>query len=109
MVIGTVSIGIALLVVLNLWVSWRVRRDELSSGGQKLIQLLIVWLVPIVGALLALHVQRRHGDDASGEYPGSRDLGDDFGLLDRSNRSLRHVSDPHDISPDGTGDGASSH
>ena len=44
---------IAALVVFNLYASWKVLRDGFSTRTQKLMQLGVVWFLPIVGPVIA--------------------------------------------------------
>jgi hypothetical protein len=46
------SVVIALLVILNLYVSVKILRDDFSTRTQKLLQLCFVWLLPVMGAVL---------------------------------------------------------
>ena len=39
------------LAIANLWVSVSVIRSPFYAAGQKLVQCLIVWLVPLLGAI----------------------------------------------------------
>lgn len=54
--IYVVSFVILVFVVLNLYASWKVLRDGLSTKTQKLMQLGFVWLLPIFGAVLAVNL-----------------------------------------------------
>ena len=46
--------SIAIIVLLNLYVSIRIWRKEEFSHFQKVSQSIIVWLIPLVGALLIM-------------------------------------------------------
>ena len=48
-----VGFVIAVLVILNLYVSIKVLRDGFSTRTQKLLQLGFVWLLPIIGGVIA--------------------------------------------------------
>jgi cytochrome bd-type quinol oxidase subunit 1 len=48
-----------ILVLLNAWTTRVVFRDDLSSQTQRAAQIILVWLVPFLGALLTLHMKRR--------------------------------------------------
>jgi len=78
----TTALFVFLLVaigLLNIIATLAVRRDEYSEPLQKALQILLVWLVPILGALLVLAVHRKP-EKASGRYrSGSDPVGDDFG------------------------------
>lgn len=65
------------LIALNLWATVVVTRDSLSSVGQRAAQIAMVWAVPLVGALLVLHLEKQRGGKSLGRYPEERDQGDD--------------------------------
>jgi hypothetical protein len=48
-----VGLGILALIILNVVVSLRAVRDEFSSSLQKTVQILLVWLLPFLGAFIA--------------------------------------------------------
>jgi cytochrome c-type biogenesis protein CcmH/NrfF len=45
----------AAVTVYQVWVSWMVLRYSAYSRAQRIAQLLLVWLVPVIGAL-AVHL-----------------------------------------------------
>lgn len=49
--------GLLLLVVLNCWSSIAVARDPALTTKQKVLQILLVWLLPVLGAVAVLSVQ----------------------------------------------------
>ncbi|HDS1830128.1 TPA: hypothetical protein QEM92_000719 [Stenotrophomonas maltophilia] len=49
-----------------------VRRDGLSAGGRT-VQLLLVWLLPLVGAILCMAVATADGSGSRGDGGGSHD------------------------------------
>lgn len=62
------------------WVATRlVFRDEVISRKQRIAQALVVWLIPIIGAVLVFAVHRR-AEPPSRKYREAPDPGDDFGL-----------------------------
>jgi hypothetical protein len=65
--------------LVNAWVTARVLGDGLSSLGQRVAQIALVWLLPAVGAMIVLNLQRRHGEKGSGRYREIPEAGDDFG------------------------------
>jgi hypothetical protein len=69
------------LVLLNVWTVRRVLRDEFLSPGQRRAQILIVWLIPFLGALLTLHMMRTKPEKFAGRYTEASDPGDDYGYL----------------------------
>jgi hypothetical protein len=50
--------ALAIPLALNLWATRVVFRDTLNTQKQRRNQLLLVWLLPLVGAILVLGVHR---------------------------------------------------
>jgi hypothetical protein len=68
----------AFLLALNIFVSFGVARSAEYEPSQKVAQLALVWLLPIVGALVAHHILREghlHGPAAGSPFVESG-LGD---------------------------------
>ena len=95
---------LAALVALNVWVTWHVLRDDLSSPPQRVAHALVIWLLPFAGALVVLQSQRKQPERGSGQYPNNPDPGDDFGMWPRS---VRRTGEALENSPSGAHDGAS--
>lgn len=76
--------GLALLAALNLFASVALLRAFSLSPGQRLLQVALVWLVPLVGSTLALAFLA--ADRPSRHVQSSRDdshgLGDETALVD---------------------------
>ena len=70
---------VALPVLLSVWASVKVVRDEFSERRQKVVQLVLVWLVPIIGALIVIGVHKK-SEKPSGQYREGVDPGEDFAL-----------------------------
>lgn len=84
---------LAVIVSLNVAASIAVRRDEYSEQRQKILQIALVWLVPILGALLVLGVHRK-AEKPSGAYrPDDDRLGDDFGRSRSGTRTIVEALD----------------
>ena len=69
----------AVMVGMNLKATILVWRDSLSEPVQRWMQIALVWLIPVVGALVVFAVHRpaeRH----PGKYTEPPDPGDDFGF-----------------------------
>jgi hypothetical protein len=49
-------LGIALVVGLNTWISIRLLRSPYFERNQKIAQLVLIWIVPIVGAVVVAFV-----------------------------------------------------
>ncbi len=58
---------------LNVKATLAVRRDPLSDTSQKTAQLLLVWLLPLIGAVVVLAVHRPK-EKHSGRYPSENEL-----------------------------------
>ncbi len=59
---------LVVIVALNLKATLLVVRDDLSGKKQRLIQTIMVWLLPIIGACIVLGVHRPE-EKPSGKYP----------------------------------------
>jgi hypothetical protein len=70
---------VAIVLWMNVKATMQILRDSLSEPSQRLMQLLLVWLLPILGAIIVFAVHRpteRH----PGKYRELPDPGDDFGF-----------------------------
>lgn len=87
---------ILLVAVVPLWLNLKataaVARDDLSQRPQKTAQLLFVWLVPLIGAIVVLGVHRRP-EAPSRKYRDPPDAGDDFAV---SGRGVKNISEAID-------------
>jgi len=89
------------LVALNAWTTRVVLRDELSSPAQRAAQIAFVWLIPLLGSLLTLHMNRKHPEPPTGRYRENPDAGDDFGYSrprGRRNESMSESNGPAETS-----------
>lgn len=69
----TVAVVIAVglfVVAYQSYVSWRIWTEETYSVGQRLVQLAIVWLAPVLGAGIVHWVH--HGQARSTEAPSRK-------------------------------------
>ena len=89
-----VVIAIALvLLIANATATWKVTRDEFARRSQKIAQILAVWLLPVIGAILVFAIHRR-SEPPSRQYRKPPDAGDDYGASGRSPIStLTHLDD----------------
>jgi hypothetical protein len=92
--------------LLSAWVTLRIVRDELSTPLQRVAQVILVWVLPALGAMIVLHMQRQNLEHASGKYREPPDPGDDFAMFGRSVRHLKEGTEnaPHDSGSFETGD-----
>lgn len=84
----TLTIAIALVLLsLNVFATFLIRRDEYSEKAQRVAQLLFVWLVPLIGAI-AIWGMYRSEEKSPGTYREGPDPGDDFATCGTSLQSL---------------------
>ena len=58
MEIGIASAVALIWIALNIAATRHVLRDDISERAQKAAQLAVVWLIPLIGAILVLAVHR---------------------------------------------------
>lgn len=92
-------------VCLNIWVTARIASDALSTPNQRIAQSLFVWPLPILGALLVLHIQHKELARSPGKYDELPEPGDDFGVSGREVRELKTALEAN--TPSGSEGGAS--
>ena len=83
------SLIVAIIVLLDVLATRAILRDELSATTQTTAQLAIVWVIPLIGALIVLGVHRR-AEKPSRKYREQLDPGDDFGFSGRGSRGGSH-------------------
>lgn len=102
MIIDVLTILLVVLLLLNVWVSWRAINDDLSTRAQRAAHILLIWALPFLGALLVLHLQRQHPERHSGRYRELPEAGDEFGASGRGFRRTQQglENGSMDSSPD---------
>jgi hypothetical protein len=80
MAIAYAVIVLGSLAALNLWATAKVLRDRDASRGQRAAQAAVVWLLPVVGALLVIRLKGDDADPSRHASPANPDAGDDYGL-----------------------------
>ena len=84
---------VAVLLAINIAATRAVMQDDFSERPQKNIQAVLIWVVPLIGALLVLAVHRK-AEKPSGTYRRDGDrVGDDFGRQRPGIRSVLDVLD----------------
>ena len=77
------------LLVITFWLNIKatlfVRNDTDSLSLQKIFQILIIWLVPIIGSVIVLAIHRPN-EKYPGKYPEGREPPDDHISLKHVNR-----------------------
>jgi H+/Cl- antiporter ClcA len=80
------------LVGLNAYASVLIARDKTKQPGQRIAQTVFVWLIPILGALLVVHLMRSVAPSSRPSMPdssGDYDFNGDYGtVLDSSQSSV---------------------
>lgn len=93
MPMSTEHILLIILVSLVFWMDVKattlVTRDALSEPKQKVLQLMLVWLLPILGAIVVFGVHRPT-EKHPGKYREAPNPGDDFGFPRHSERIGRN-------------------
>jgi hypothetical protein len=101
-------IGLVALIAFNAYASRQCYRDAYSSRGQRWAQIAFIWVVPLIGAALALRLLQSEPERSSGTYSGEPNMGDEFagsGKLDSqgyiaSIGDRAHSVGDSDVSPD---------
>jgi hypothetical protein len=83
------SVIVAIIVLLDVMATRAILRDELSEQTQKTAQLAIVWLMPLIGALIVLGVHRS-AETPSRKYREQPDAPDEFVFPGRGPRASSH-------------------
>jgi hypothetical protein len=77
--IALLFICIAVILWMEIKATLIVLRDSLSEPRQRVMQLALIWLLPLLGAIVVLAVHRPV-EKHSGKYREKSDPGDDFGF-----------------------------
>lgn len=92
MEIALTIVAVAIPLWLNVWATRMILQDALSERPQKRAQLLLVWLLPLLGAIVTLAVHRKE-EKALGVYPVEKDLNTDLSPSSGSLRAMREIFD----------------
>jgi hypothetical protein len=79
------AVLITIVIGMNVKATFMVMRDTLSEPSQRLMQLGLVWLLPVLGAIIVFAVHRPT-EKHPGRYREPPDPGDDFGFPRHSGR-----------------------
>lgn len=85
-------ITLSIPLALNVWASRLILADEFLTLRQSSMQLALVWLLPLVGALLVLAAHRK-AEPPSRSYRSGLDAGDDYASSTKSVKSIREALD----------------
>jgi hypothetical protein len=86
MALALLGFVFAAILILNALATHAVLTDELSTHKQRAGQIAVIWLMPLVGALLTLRLKRKEPEKPLGRYREPPDAGDDFGYAHRRRR-----------------------
>ena len=84
--------AIAIVLWLSIKATVVIARDGLMEGRQKALQLALVWLLPLIGAILVLAVNRPL-EAPSRKYRKRQDAGEDFTASGRSVKAITEAVD----------------
>ena len=84
--------AIAVVIWLSIKATVVIARDGLMEGRQKAVQLALVWLLPLIGAILVLAVNRPP-EAPSRKYRERQDAGEDFTASRRSAKAITEATD----------------
>ena len=71
---------VAAILAINITATVLVIRSREYEWGQRIVQLLFVWLLPIIGAIIALHILREaHHTERAPDSPFVESGTGDFG------------------------------
>lgn len=96
--IALASLLIFAIALLNAWATRTILRDRLSTTAQRAAQIAFIWLIPILGALFALHFMREDEEPSEGRYREIPNPGDDMVSSTHGFRAGRERSEA--VSPD---------
>ena len=77
---------------LNIWAMWLVVNDSLTEGKQKAGQLAVVWILPVIGAIITLAVHQK-SEPPPRRYRELPEPGDDFARSGMAVKTLRQAID----------------
>jgi hypothetical protein len=84
LVVAVMLVALVLLVALNLTATGRLVRSDMCSTNQRLAQLLVIWLIPIAGAMLVLAVLKPPREPVRNSPSDMSPVRDDLWLVARS-------------------------
>ena len=93
MEIAFVAILAVTIVTFDIFATRAIVLDGFSSRGQKVVQLALTWVVPLIGAIIVLAVHRKE-ESPSGKYYTPADPGDDFAASGHSVNRLFNADPP---------------
>jgi hypothetical protein len=89
-------LGLLGLATLNVYASFHCYRDTFSERGQRWAQIVFIWVVPVVGAVLALRLSRNEPEQSTGSYRSDQNLADEYVTGFGRQNSHGYISSPDD-------------
>jgi heme/copper-type cytochrome/quinol oxidase subunit 2 len=83
---------LVIVLWLNVKATLAVKHDAYSLKLQKVVQLLIIWVVPIIGSVIVLAIHRSD-EKHPGKYREEAAPPDDYGSLGRTTRGISEAVD----------------
>jgi hypothetical protein len=80
------------LIILNIWVSMRLAQRDDVEGSRKVLQIALIWLLPLIGAIVVWSIQREQRVPRAKENDASKT--DPLDAPDQ--REAIHVRSSHD-------------
>jgi hypothetical protein len=78
-------IGLVALIALNVYASRQCFQDTFSTRKQRLSQIIFIWVLPFVGAVLALRLLRNEPEQSTGKFREETIMGDEFSASGKLN------------------------
>ena len=85
-------VSLAVLGIVNVLATSLIVRDRFAETRHKVFQVAAVWLVPVVGAVVAFGIHRKP-EKGSGKYPEDPDPGNSIQDSRLVGRGLRSAAD----------------
>ncbi len=90
---------LAAIAVFNAWATRAIFKDHFLTPIQRAAQTLLVWGVPLLGALLVVQILRNKTEPPSGRYPIEHEPPEDFGWLRPHAMTSSASAESSDTSP----------
>ena len=84
---------LGMILLLDVLATIAVQRDDYAEPRQKILQTMVIWLVPILGALLLLGIHRKAEKPSRVYRAADSGVGDDFGSQRPFSKSVGDLLD----------------
>ncbi len=82
-----------MILLLDVLATIAVQRDEYAEPRQKMLQTVVIWLIPIIGALLLLGIHRKAEKPSRAYRAADSGVGDDCSTLRPFSKSVADIVD----------------